>query len=761
MADTAVTGNSRVTSSFAPPLDSIQLVDASVAKSGAPLLVSIPLFSVTGFVSASLLFFVQPMVARLVLPRLGGAPSVWNTCVLFFQTTLLFGYLYADLAMRWLGVRRQARWHVAILLVPLAFLPLAIGAAQPPTSSNPVWWLLGMMAARVGTPFFVVAASAPLLQRWFSTLPMRSARDPYFLYAASNVGSMAALISYPFVFEPSTGLAQQTRLWSVGYFILVILLASCALYVNRYGVEPRSDHAGEGASDDVTVQARFAWLLFSVVPSSLMLGVTTHISTDVAAVPLLWVLPLALYLASFVVAFSSIGDVFHKWLVRVLPLFVLTALVLILVNLGAWWSIALHLATFLICALVCHRELARRRPSVRHLTEYYIWMSFGGMLGGTFNTLVAPLVFSRILEYPLALAAASLIRPSPGYRRLRPESFVMLFGVPSFVSAICIGLAAAGLLGDIGWQPLVLTLLLALAIAYMFANRPQAFGFAAVMIVGAIVFFRPSSAGRTLFAGRSFFGVHRVIDAPDHSYHLLQHGVTTHGRQQLSTVSGCDPTGYYHPSGPIGQLFGVKGQKFQNVAVIGLGTGALSCYSNPQDTWTFYEIDPMIERIARETRYFTYLANSHAHANVVLGDGRLTLQKATPGYDLVVVDAFSSDAIPVHLLTREAVKLYFSKLKRDGILALHISNGYLNLEPVITALSQQQRLFALANLDTQIPAADAKVGRLSSHWVLLATSDRPLTDLINRPGWHPPIQSARVQPWTDDYSNILHVLKFH
>jgi hypothetical protein len=760
MSDTAVTDNHRVRYSTDPPVDSFPLVDAP-AGTGFPLRASIPLFSATIFLSACLLFFVQPMFARLALPRLGGAPSVWNTCVLFFQTALLCGYLYANRVTRWLGVLKQARWHVGLLLLPFAFLPLALGEAQPPTTSNPVWWLLGMMTARVGVPFFIVSTSAPLLQRWFSALPTRAARDPYFLYAASNVGSMAALIGYPLVFEPTTGIVQQTRLWSVGYLVLVVLLVACAFYVNRYGKEPQPDQAGEKESANVSVQDRLVWLVFSAVPSSLMLGVTTHISTNVAAVPLLWVVPLTLYLATFVLAFWSTGRLLHKWLVRLLPLSVLTSLGLIFVNFGAWWSIALHLATFLVCALVCHRELARRRPSVRHLTEYYLWLSFGGMLGGVFNSLLAPLVFSRVLEYPLALAAASLIRPSPGFRRSKPESYVMLFAVPAVVSVICGGLSAAGLLGNIGWQPLFLTLVFAVAIAYMFANRPEAFGFAALMVVGIIAFLRPPSSGTTMFAGRSFFGVHRVLDAPDHSYHLLQHGVTTHGLQQMATASACDPTGYYHPSGPIGQLFSVNENQFTNVAVIGLGTGALSCYSKAQDTWTFYEIDPMIEQIARNTRYFTYLAESSAHARVVLGDGRLTLQKATLGdYDLIVVDAFSSDAIPVHLLTREAVALYFSKLKPDGVLALHISNGYLNLEPVVAALSQQQQLFALANLDIHIPDSDAKVGRLPSHWVVLARSARPLTALVNRPGWHPPIPNVRVKPWTDDFSNILYILKF-
>jgi hypothetical protein len=320
---------------------------------------------------------------------------------------------------------------------------------------------------------------------------------------------------------------------------------------------------------------------------------------------------------------------------------------------------------------------------------------------------------------------------------------------------------ATGLIA-LGIWPLLLAFAFVLTAAYVFANRPAAFGAMALLFVGVIAFGLRSNAGTVLFADRSFFGVHRVIDAPDHSHHLLQHGSTTHGRQEMPAAASCDPAGYYHPASPIGQLFSVAAGHFNNVAVVGLGSGALACYAEPHHRWTFYEIDPLVERIARDPRYFTHLENSRGRLNVVFGDGRLTLQRANPGaYDLIVLDAFSSDAIPVHLLTQEAVELYLSRLRPDGIVAVHISNRYLNLEPVLATLAELDGLFALANLDNRIPDADAKIGRFASNWVLLARTREPLATLVGRPGWRSPARSGHVKPWTDDYSNILQVLTLH
>jgi hypothetical protein len=488
-----------------------------------------------------------------------------------------------------------------------------------------------------------------------------------------------------------------------------------------------------------------------------MLGVTTHISTDVAAVPLLWVLPLAMYLGTFVLTFSSRELLPHRQLVRVLPVLIFGCLCTILMGAGKWWLILLHLLTFFVCAMVCHRELARRRPDTEHLTEFYIWMSFGGVLGGVFNGLVAPQLFSTILEYPLVLALTALAAPSTEFRKSRPEPILPLLCVSAFVLALILGMGALGLMVTaFGLREVLLSCVIVLTAASLFANRPRVFGAMSLACVGVIAVGLPSGGGTVLFAARSFFGVHRVIDAPDHSYHLLRHGSTTHGRQDMPALSSCEPNGYYHRSNPIGQLFGEMGGRLEDVAVVGLGSGGLACYAKPGHDWTFYEIDPLVERIARDSRYFTHLQNSRGRLNVVLGDGRLTLQRASPGaYDLIILDAFSSDAIPVHLLTREAVELYLSRLKPAGIVAVHISNRYLNLEPVLAAQAQQQGLFALANLDDRIPDVDARKGRYGSRWVLLARTQEPLVNLVGRPGWRSPAINERVRPWSDDYSNIL------
>jgi hypothetical protein len=720
------------------------------------------LFSVTIFLGSSLVFLVQPMFAKVALPWLGGSPSVWNTCILFFQTTLLLGYLYAHLSTRWLGVRRQIYCHVILVLAPLIVLPLTAGGGPPPASANPVWWLLGTMTVRVGLPFFVVSTSAPLLQRWFATLPVPSARDPYFLYSASNLGSMIALLGYPLVLEPMVGAQQQMWLWSGGYLFLIALTAACAMSVRAFGGALRSDTTSDDVigSESASDRKPLQWMVLSFVPSSLLLGVTTHISTDIAAVPLLWVLPLALYLATFVLTFASREIIPHRWLVRGLPALILCCLLTILLNGRMSWLIPLHVVTFFACAMVCHRELAHRRPPAHRLTEFYLWMSFGGMLGGVFNSLLAPQLFSGILEYPLVLALAALLRPSPGYRQSRVDSWGVLVVVPGLVLLFSLGLFGVGALpAAVGLRPFLLALAVVLAIAYMWANRPEAFGAMALLFVAVTAFGRPSTSGTVLLAARSFFGVHRVVDAPDHTYHVLQHGSTTHGREQLSVDHRCSPTGYYHPSSPIGQLIAARAGQLDDVAVVGLGSGAMACYAESNRPWTFYEIDPLVERIARNPRYFTYLQNSRGRLNVVLGDARVSLQQAPDrAYDLIVLDAFSSDAIPVHLLTSEAIHLYFSRLRTEGVVAFHISNRYLKLEPVLAALAERDGLFALASVDDRLSAMETNVGKFPSHWVVMARTAQPLAGLAGHAGWRSPDFKPRVRVWTDDYSNILQAL---
>jgi hypothetical protein len=731
---------------------------ARTSASARALQMAIPIFAVAIFTGSSLLFLVQPMFAKMLLPRLGGSSSVWNTCVLFFQTVLLLGYIYAHVSTKLLGVRRQAVAHLGVLLTPFAVLPLGAGSAGPASSENPVFWLLTTMSLTVGLPFFVVSTTAPLLQRWYATFPVPSARDPYFLYSASNLGSMIALLGYPFILEPALGVRSQTLAWTAGYAVLVLVTTACAWMVREcaHQAPGAATLEEEAAAAPVTAQRRLKWIVLSFVPSSLMLGVTTHVSSDIAAVPLMWVLPLAMYLLTFVLAFAQREIVPRQLLIRVLPPLVFVCLVTVLFAMHSGWFIPLHLATFFCAALLCHRELAAQRPHVSHLTEFYIWMSLGGMFGGVFNTLVAPQVFATILEYPLVLATAALLRPAPKHRR-KPEPMIVIV----VAAAIVLACGSYLILGNPSAQAMVALFgaMLGLSLPIAFARRGSAFGVVAMAFVILIALGRP--AGKVLFVGRSFFGMHKVIEAADGTYRTIQHGSTVHGRQQMNGASKCEPTSYYVPESPIGVLFGTRMATTDNVGVIGLGSGGLACYAQPGERWTFYEIDPLVEHIARNPAYFTQLRNSQGQLDVVLGDGRITLRAAAPGaYDLLILDAFSSDAIPLHLLTREALNLYLSRLAPGGVLALHISNRYLNLEPMLGALVKQAGLHALARVDTDIRPEDIARGRLGSHWIMVARDRAALAGLETTNGWRTPTLDARVRAWTDDYSNILSVLTY-
>lgn len=751
MIDTTLNGNSADLFVTAGPNRTV------VAAVPRPRSVVVVLFATTAFMASGLLFVIEPMYARLVLPRLGGSPSVWNACVLFFQTMLLLGYLYAHLSTKWLGVKRQAGWHALLLVLPLLFLPVGVGSAAPAAGQNPLWWLLPQMAFTVGVPFFVLATSGPLLQRWFASIPHPASRDPYFLYAASNVGSLLALLGYPFLIEPAFGLLRQSQLWTAGYVLFGGSVSICIWAVRRSAPRETDNpiEPGAVASAPITIRQRLQWVVLSFAPSSLMLGVTAHISTDVAAVPLMWVLPLALYLLSFVVAFSQRGAAHvTSWGTAAQPL-VFACLVGIILNGNAWWVMPLHLVTFLVCALACHGRLADVRPPVVHLTAFYLWISFGGMLGGVFNTLLAPQVFTTVLEYPLMLALiCALVRIKPTAKRTRPLlliggylvlvlcPFVWLWGNPSEAAARALLAAALGVL-------------VSLATAHG-AGVFRGYSLAALAIIGLG---SPLSGATPLFTGRSFFGVLRVMEASDHTHRTLRHGSTLHGWQQIPADDRCEASSYYHPDGPVGDLIKSVGPRLHHVAVVGLGTGAMACYAAHGQRWTFYEIDPLVERIARDSTLFTHLKNGRGDTKVVIGDGRIMLQEArSVQYDMIVLDAFSSDAIPVHLLTREAIQLYMSRLKEDGILAVHISNRYLRLEPLVAALAKEERLGALVKSDGHVSTTARIQGRTAAQWMVLGRRPEAFAGLADTSGWQQP-ESSRVHAWTDDYSNIFSALR--
>lgn len=724
-------------------------------------------YIITMFVSACLLFVVQPMFARMVLPLLGGAPAVWNTAQVFYQVALLAGYGYAHLTTRWWGVRRQAIVHGVLLVVPLLVLPIGIPTGwTPPGDQNPIPWLLLSMLVSVGLPFFVVSATSPLLQHWFARTGHRSSADPYFLYTASNVGSMLALIGYPLVIEPRLPIANQSAIWAAGYGVLVMLLVCCALVVWRAPNAARPPMANaptrETGAERVTMQRRVRWVLLAFVPSSLMLSVTTYLSTDIAAIPLLWVGPLALYLLTFVIVFARRPLLPHWLMVRALPIVLLPLVIVLAARLRQPIVIvmALHLLAFFVATMVCHGELARDRPSPHYLTEFYLWMSFGGALGGIFNALIAPQIFTNIVEYPLMLVLACVLMPRPAAQR---RTYVLDWGLPGALAALVAVLiviaqrgAFANSFGGIGLMFGVPAL-----VCFSFSRRPVRFGLgvAAILVLSTLFV---GAEGQVLYARRSFFGVARVALGQQAGYHLFMHGSTLHGMQSRDPQRAREPLSYYHRTGPLGQVFETLNAANTpvKVGVVGLGTGAVACYGTPGQQWTFFEIDPLVEAIARDPRYFTFLRDCGAQANVVLGDARVSLQADTQQYNMLMLDAYSSDSIPMHLVTREALKLYTDRLAPHGMLLFHITNRHLDLEPVLGNLARDAGLTAIIRSD--IPSTEErKQGKAATTWVVMARSTADLAPLTADQRW----QQLRTRPdqpaWTDTFGSVLSVFRWN
>src|SRR5215211_4080112 len=781
------------------------------------------LFSTTIFVSAALLFLIEPMFAKFVLPSFGGTPAVWTGSMMFFQAALLASYLYVHLATSWLGARRQAIVHLILVLLPLLVLPVAVPAEEwaPPADSNPLLWLLGLLAVAVGLPFFAIAATNPLIQRWLADTEHPSAKDPYFLYRASNLGSVIGLLGYPLLVEREFGLANQGLAWSLGYGLLIVLVFASAVLLwrsnqatgvqdepellagdpvsgggsSQTGGSSLEETVAAGLSSSPTLLRRLRWIGLTFVPSSLMLGVTAFITTDITPIPLLWVIPLSLYLFSFVVVFSPsvrVPDILHKAMVLALPI---VAALLVITILDSelrdpyWLLILLHILGFFVVAMVCHGEVARDRPPARHLTEFYLWVAVGGLLGGVFNALLAPVVFDTVVEYPLVIVLACLFLPGailaqlvnrrrngesqrdgeeergPDEARrgrgvgrlLEPRLLDLVLPVALGVTVVALSWAIEEFVEDPDLNNTASKAIIYLGagaclyFAY-FSNRPVRFGLgiAAVIVAATIA----TGTGNALYEDRSFFGVYQVTGEEEGAgYHELIAGDTNHGAQVLGPQPP-EPITYYDRTGPIGQLFEALPEEVTSrPAVIGLGTGTMACYNRPGQQLDFYEIDPLIERVARNENLFTYLRDCPGEFNVNLGDARLSLGEVPDrSYGVIVGDAFSSDAIPVHLMTREALDLYFSKLQSNGVVALHISNRHLELEPVLGNLAQDSGLACRAQLDAHITDAP---GKFVSHWVVMARQEDDLVGIAEDERWMPCATAPSQSVWTDDYSNLL------
>jgi len=725
------------------------------------------LFAATLFTSASLMFVLQPLFGKILLPLLGGSPAVWNTCMVFYQSILFLGYLYAHYLSTRYNQHRQIQIHTALILISFLALPLALPEnTVPPTDSNPTFWLLWTLFLAIGLPFFVVSTTAPLIQKWFANVGHHTSHDPYYLYAASNTGSLIALLSYPFLLEPNIGLANQKSYWSVGYLVLCLLIAGCAfaLWKNQQttGQQESVDSVADG--NTLSLATKLHWLALAFVPSSLLLGLTNFISTDIASVPLLWIIPLTLYLLSFVIVFSKWNDKIHPLMVKLQPIFLVPFIAYAFINpadLPYWAYLILHLIAFFFAVMVCHGELAKLRPHTRHLTTFYLIMSFAGMLGGMFNTFVAPFVFNAVYEYPIMIVAALLLRPgrinSPLPQIIAPALLV--------IAGIILYASVDDLLQY--FDIIVISLIGLTLLTYLLRARPLGFA----LMTGAIIFLALGVHGlssHTLYQERTFFGVLAVREAvltdeqgKPESYHELFHGTTKHWAQRLAANLSQVPLTYYSRPGPMGQLFKEYDNSDQawNIGVVGLGAGALACYAKDQQNWTLYEIDPLVVDIASNPAYFTYLSQCARNATMRVGDARLSLEKEPDQhFDLLIMDAFSSDSVPTHLLTKEALELYFKKLKPGGILAFHMTNRHLSLKKVLSINAEALHLASLIQEfkpQQEIPLV------VATDWVVMAKHAKTLEPLrLSLLGkWQKMPLYFDMKPWTDDFTNIVSIWK--
>ena len=741
------------------------------AKLGAAPLLG--LFAATLFLSALLLFSVQPMFAKIVLPRLGGSPSVWAVSMCFFQAVLLAGYCYAHALNRYAPPRLAPVIHLALLAATLLALPIGLSAsAQEPPAGDAYLWLIGTLASGVGLPFFAVSANAPLLQSWFARTGHKNAGDPYFLYGASNLGSLVALLAYPFLLEPFLGVATQKSVWTVGFAGLGLGIAACGIALHgsigrRDAVAVATAPAGT-TSPRPTWRQRLSWVGLAAVPSGLLVAYSTYLTTDLASAPFLWVLPLAAFLATFILVFTERPLLNHAILQKLQPVLLCLSLLGLAVSGSNGWGIAILGSTgaFLVTTLVAHRELYLRRPGASDLTEFYLWMSLGGVTGGVFAAIIAPQIFNAIWEFPLLLVLGMACRTGvvarpPASMDLRA---LVRIAVLALACMLAIGIATRAGLFPANNLPLILFLSGFAGLAVLASQQPLSqFVYAAIM--GMTLVILPSAMNRGL-SERSFFGVHYVSTSPDKKERHLMHGTTLHGAERLvdatgNPVAAAPPSTYYYPGSPMAQgtsaarVAAGKLDAGLNVGIVGLGAGSMACNSRPGEHWRFFEIDPVVVRLARDSGHFTFLSRCQPKADIVVGDARLTLTKEAPGaFDYLVVDAFSSDSVPVHLLTVEALQLYLSRLAPNGILAMHVSTRHLELTSVVAALARAiPGTKAVLAADNGIP--DGEGSDSAPSLVVFVTKTETAMQPIRVYPFVSKLSLTAVTPWTDDYSNIL------
>jgi SAM-dependent methyltransferase len=721
------------------------------------------MYGATLFLSAFLLFCFEPMVGKMMLPLLGGAAAIWITCLLFFQMMLLAGYAYAHVLERFAGVRAQIVIHSVFMLVAIGFLPLHFGVRPDEGASfHPSAWLLWHLIQTAGIPFCVVSATAPLLQNWISRTPTTSGRDPYFLYAVSNAGSLIALLAYPLLIEPRVGVRNQSLWWFAGYGALAIMVGAAAGLVWKY-VSSESREASE-AADPPAWRLRLFWLAAAFVPSALMLAVTNHILLNLASVPFLWIVPLAAYLATFMLAFGRRIHLSYRLVSRIVPvplllLFPFAASSRAVDVRYMPFVVGAHVVILLSGALLCHTALAARRPAPRFLTEFYFWIALGGVLGGAFTAVVAPSVFSTVIEYPLLVALIAFFR--------EPLDSESALGGADLILPGLLGFAAIGASKQLQWASVDITTDLKItiavdvaiiAIAFLFRRRTVRFALAVAILVIAYYRLLPQfySSSQFMYTARNFFGIKGVkFDFPTNSRRLL-HGDTLHGIESMDADLLGHPVSYYDETGPVGDVMKMLSERgSQHIGVIGLGTGSMAGWTAPYRHITFFEIDPQVLDIAGNL--FTFLPRCGNNCDVVMGDGRLSIAKANPGeFDLLMLDAFNSDSIPAHLVSREAVAMYLTKLKPDGLLLFHVSNRYMDVEGLISAVVTDASLEALVRHDDDLQ----NELKARAHFVVAGRNPAALGSLEQNENWSRVQKPQSIAPWTDDYSNMLAILRW-
>ena len=728
------------------------------------------LFLATILIGSFLLFLVQPMVARMALPRLGGAPSVWNSAMLVYQALLLFGYAYAHRLSRETP-RRQAAIHTAVLLVAALWLPLGLASFTPPANGSPIFWVPWLLIASIGPLFFAVAAQAPLMQRWYALTGNQG--NPYALYAASNVGSFAGLISYPLLVEPFMPMLSQNWLWTGIYIVLVVAVALCA----RLLWQSRNDTAVEATSElrasSISMKRRLYWIALAAVPSGLMLSTTSHLTTDLMAMPLLWVIPLGLYLLSFSVAFADNQRPAY-WIGKVAPVILLAtgAVVFMIWGKAAINGLAASLTLLFVVAVALHNEMFRTRPEPAQLTGFYLMMSAGGVIGGFFCAIVAPLIFDWTWEHPILILLAAILLPQTRFFSLGEEDIFGAKGMRILMLALGLLAVAIGLYAgramDLEATPAKIILLaIIIGIGVIAAGQRVAFALviAALMLAnGGWRNVEQTMAGARM---RSYFGTYTVNSSESGQVRWLSHGTTMHGMQSLDQPT--KPISYYPTTSGVGitmtkatKLYGPAA----SIGVVGLGTGTLACYRKPGQYWQFFEIDPLMIEIARDKKVFSFIERCAPQVPITLGDARLTLTDVPAGkFDILALDAFSSDSIPLHLLTKEAFATYRRALKPDGLLLVHISNRYIDLNPVIAAEVRAGGWFAALRHDSPTDKLIAE-GSRASQWIALSPQASKLAQLTgpvaarkapyyDAKGWIKLDSPEGTRPWTDDYASVL------